>query len=183
MRMKELTPELYDLLRLAWTKNGHNMADGDRDLKVLDRHLFDEIDTRWYQGPGKSWIYLTNIVPGQNAAFHALNLDGWAAVDVPLVRKVMYGAMQDHDLRRMTIVLPAPLTEIAKAAKKIGFSREGRVRDGAVMNQKFVDVDIFGLLRSEIMGPPKRRRRRRRRKPWKTLAGKPVKRERHGTES
>ena len=175
----ELTPEIEDLLQEAWLQNGPSMADADRPVERLAQLLFEQSATVWYQGPGKSWVYLTEVTPGSNANMHALNLDGWPAVDVVLVRKLLAEAMQENNIHRLTIAIPAPVAHIAIAAQKLGFKKEGMLREACIFNQAPTDVTVFGLLRPDVFGPPPKRRRRRRsrRKSWHTITGKPITKE------
>ena len=171
MNKLELSQGTLDMLSEAWQANALNMADDDRPLARLETLLYNTPQTVWYQGPGRSWIYFTGVLPNVGAYMHALNLDGWAAVDVPLVRKILLGAVQDYNIHRLTIALPEPAKAIQKAAQKLGFRLEGTMRESCIYNEKHVDVQILGQLRSEMFSPlPKSRRRRRsRRKKWAVL--------------
>lgn len=170
-----MTLELLELLRAAWAKNGHNMADADRPPEVLDFLLFqDGGDSQWYQVPNHlAWIYVRNVAPGLSADFHALNLEGEAAFNLEQVRGIIREIMREYDLRRLTMVLPAPITHIQAAAAKLGFQIEGRLIDACLYEGKYTDAVLMGFYRGSVekvalsyaaQAAPKRRRRRRSRR-------------------
>lgn len=164
-KITRMTAELYVKLVEAWHKNSVRMCDADRGLETLEYRLFNDGRTVWYQGPGQSWMYISEIAYGGNANLHVLNLDGQAAVQVDKVRPILQEMFREHALQRMSIWIPSPLVRIAHAAQQIGFTPEGRLRDAAIYSGRLVDVEIFGLVRSEIeedKKPSKKRKRTRR---------------------
>lgn len=181
-KLQDMTLELLELLRAAWQKNGHNMADADRPSEVLDFLLFqDGGDSQWYEVPGHlAWIYVRNVVPGLSADFHALNLEGERAFNVEQVRGLIREIMREYDLRRLTMVLPAPVTQIQAAAVKLGFAIEGRLVDACIYEGQYTDGILMGFYRGNVekialspaaRGAPKRRRRRRSRRRKKVNGG------------
>jgi len=170
-RITRMTDEAYLKIVEAWHKNSSRMCDPDKRLEVLDYRLFNDGQTQWYQGPGQSWMYISEIVPGGNANFHALNLDGQAAVQVEVVRLILKEMFVENDLRRMSIILPSPLVKIAHAAQQLGFKHEGRMRDAAMYGGRLVDAEIFGMTHIDIDdGKHKKRKRKRRSRRRKTAA-------------
>lgn len=181
-KLQDMTLELLELLRAAWQKNGHNMADADRPLEVLDFLLFqDGGDSQWYEVPGHlAWVYVRNVVPGLSADFHALNLEGERAFNVEQVRGLIREIMREYGLRRLTMVLPAPVTQIQAAAVKLGFAIEGRLVDACIYEGQYTDGILMGFYRGNVekialspaaRGAPKRRRRRRSRRRKKVNGG------------
>ena len=159
MRMGELTLEKYNLLREAWFQNSKNMADDDRPVDVLDYLLFQDGGTTWYEMPEHfTWLYVRNVTPGRSADFHALNLDGWNAVSDIRTYPFVLELMQDQGVHRLSMALPAPAVDVIEASKTLGFRVEGRMREAAVMNGRYVDALILGLV------PEARKRRRKRKK-------------------
>lgn len=171
MRIEDLTPDLALQLEAAWLAAMPARADHQRSLDYL-AWLLAESDSSWYQIEGRrAWLYVTNIVRGLSADLHALNLDGWAAVDPPKVRDELKAIMDEFDLHRLTAVIPAPVGKLHKALKMLGFTKEGQVRGAMIFNGRPTDAVVYGLLRREVepaqegqAAPTKRRRRRRRRK-------------------
>jgi len=174
-KIQDMSVALLQLLRAAWAKNGRHMADADRPPEVLEFLLFqDGGDSQWYEIPGHlAWIYVRNVVPGLSADFHALNLEGEQAFNVEKVRGVVREIMREYDLRRLTMVLPAPVTNVAGAAARLGFQIEGRLVDACIYDGQFADGLVMGFYRGNVekvalspaaQAAPKRRRRRRSRR-------------------
>ena len=174
-KIQDMSLELLQLLRAAWEKNAHNMADPDRPLEVLDFLIFkDGGDSQWYEVPGHlAWIYVRNIAPGLSADFHALNLEGEKAFNLEQVRGIIREIMREYDLRRLNMVLPAPVTHIQAAAAKLGFQIEGRLVDACMYEGQYTDAVLMGFYRGNVekvalspaaQAAPKRRRRRRSRR-------------------
>lgn len=169
-KITRMTAELYILLVEAWHKNSVRMCDPDKSIDTLEWRLFEDAQTAWYQGPGRSWMYISEIDSGGNANMHVLNLDGQEAVQIPEARQVMREMMQEFNLKRLSLFIASPLVKIAHAAQVIGFSHEGRMRDAAQYGGRTVDVEVFGLTRPEIedgTGKKKRKRKRRSRRKGK----------------
>lgn len=186
MRIQEMPPELFRQIAQAWMRNAANMPDMNRNLDIMDWALSPN-NAAWYQGPGNSWIFLTQIEPSHMATMHALNLDGKKVLeDMKQVHALFREAMDEFSLRRLNVVLPSPAVKVAGAAQRVGFRHEGTMREATIFDGKFADLLIFGLLRSEVPDEekeeesdsgspppaPKKRRRRRRRKAKKTPRSK-----------
>jgi RimJ/RimL family protein N-acetyltransferase len=57
------------------------------------------------------------------------------------------------DIPRILICTDARNVAAIRAAEKVGFRKEGMVRNGGFTNGKFVDVCLFGILREEWKEP------------------------------
>jgi hypothetical protein len=154
--------ETQALIVQAWLESLPRQVDSERNLEAL-RALWEDPSVIWYQGPGRSFVYLTDLTPGVAASLHALNLDGKISLRVKEVRNILTEAMREWSLHKLNALIPSPLVRVGSAVKALGFRHEGRIREVSLFNGIFTDVDFFGLLRSELEGqPPKKRRRRRR---------------------
>jgi hypothetical protein len=184
MRLTEATEELLEKLARAWLRAGKRMADEDRPIEVL-AHILHETDSTWYQLPGyEAWLYVRDIRQGHMASLHALNLDGKRALDRDLIRRELLLIMRDFDLRRLNVLIPAPVVDVKAILYWLGFEAEGRIRDACVFEGEFTDSEVFGILRRELehdliqeVAPPpqkekkrRRRSRRNRKKKWASKA-------------
>jgi hypothetical protein len=146
------------------------MADSDKDPSVLDYLLGEDGgDSQWYEMED-AWIYIRNVIPGLGADVHFLCPDGLNGS----TRSVLKDVMREYDLRRLTLAVPAPVTALQDEVAKVGFVREGRLRDATFYGGQYADIVLMGFHRSEVekglpltqaaKGKKKRRRRRSRRK-------------------
>lgn len=171
MKLEGYTHELLLDLERAWSACMPNMVDRQRTTDYL-AWLLSQTDSQWYQiGDHRAWLYVMNIAPGVSADMHALNLDGWDAVDVPAVRQEILEIMREYNLHRLNVVIPAPVGKLHKALNMLGFTKEGRMRGQLIFNGRHTDAVIYGLMRSEVehdeikdVAPPPRKRRRRTRR-------------------
>jgi len=183
MRLTEANEETLEKLARAWQRASGRMADEDRPLEVL-AHVLHQTDSTWYQlGGYDAWMYIRDIRSGHMASLHALNLDGARALDRDLIRRELLVMMRDFDLRRLNVLMPAPVVDVKAILYWLGFECEGRIRDACLFDGAFTDSEIFGILRRELehdaiqeVAPPpqkeKKRRRRSRRNRKKKWASK-----------
>lgn len=171
MKVDTLTNEVAAEIEAAWTRSWKNQPDYARDWSYV-AWLLTQSDMQLYRLEGhRSWIYLTNITPGVEATMHALNLEGQGGVDPPAARQEILNAMREFNLHRLTVTIPAAFHKLNAATKKLGFRREGKMREAAVYDGKYVDMNVYGLMRREVehdevksVAPPLRKKRRRRRR-------------------
>ena len=171
MRLTEATEETLEKLARAWQRAAKRMADEDRPLGVL-AHVINQSDSTWYQLAGyDAWMYIRDIKQGHMASLHALNLDGQRALDRDLIRREMLQMMRDFDLRRLNVLVPAPVVDVKAILYWLGFEAEGRIRDACIFDREFADSEIFGILRRELehdliqeVAPPPRKEKKRRRR-------------------
>ena len=168
MKITGYDAKLVLQLEAAWAAAVPSMVDGVRSTDHL-AWLLTKSDSQWYQIEGhRAWLYITEVQPGMGATVHALNLDGWDAVESPDVAKTLDEIMTEHNLLRLTAVVPAPVGKLHRALKMIGFEKEGRMRKSVVFNGRPTDAVIYGHLRKEVEleKAPRRRRRKRKGASW-----------------
>lgn len=161
-RLEDPDPETRILIIRSWLDSMPRQVDSERNLDAL-KALWADPGVIWYRGPGRSFLYLTDLNPGLSASLHALNLDGKRSLKIKEARSVLLSAMNEWSLHKLNALVPSPLLKVGSAVKALGFRHEGRIREVTLFNGLFTDIDFFGLLKTELEGkPPKRRRRRRR---------------------
>jgi hypothetical protein len=164
-RVSNVTPEESRIILEAWMEAVPRMPDVQRTVESFERVLYSE-NVVWYHGPTpQSFIYLTGVMPGLGASFHALNLDGRRVLaDLTGLRQTVKEIMAENDLPRLVVYVPAPLTAVTRAAKDIGFKQEGRLRRATIFNGKATDLVVLGILFEELeLGADLKKKRRRRR--------------------
>lgn len=164
-RVRDITPEQSLSVLRAWVNSLPRQPDGYRSLDALNHILYDD-QAVWFHGPtDNSYIYLTGVQPGIGAQIHAISLDGRRVLaDMKGLRTLIKEIMAELELPRIQCFVPAPLVNIHKMCKDIGFSQEGRLRKSAYFNGDRTDMIVFGLLFEDIEIDPKPKQRRRRRR-------------------
>ncbi len=173
MKLTQIDQEIYTELLQLWTNTDPERPDIERGKEVLDHMLFDDGGASvWYIVPPTGMFIITNIEPGIGANITPIAL---YTVDAETAKAELRSVMREYDLRRITASIPAPIHSVQLNLLRIGFAREGALRDGTVYDKAFTDQVIFGLHRSEVEALPlpiagpagqdvgKKRRRRRRR--------------------
>ncbi len=177
MKITNMPEAFFKELKIQWEKNSELMPDNERHIdNLLYLLTSDGGDSQWYVLPDTDVVfYIRNVIPGVSAVFFALNLDTAEPVDA---KEEIKGIMREFDLRRLTYAVPAPVLTTLRAAQRIGFWPEGRMKDATLYNGGYADVDILGFYRAEVEdgkvpvsgpaavdpGKTKKRRRRSRRK-------------------
>ncbi len=96
-------------------------------------------------------IYLTNIQWVIDAEAHLIFFDRRLAEKKILCELVMKWIFQTFPFRRLTATIPAIYFATIRLAKHIGFKEEGRKRESQLIGNKWVDEEILGILRAEVL--------------------------------
>ena len=161
--------ELYLQMLRAWLLNSTNMVDSFRGDDVFDQLFYNGINIRWYRGPNGSFIWLGNLHDSQ-ADFHLLNPNGPGIIRyVGQFHSIFREIFHDLNLKRLNLLIPSEAKTVVKGAEKLGFVKEGVLRKAALFNNKWTDVQCFGLLYEDIPKKEKKKRiriRHRRKRPF-----------------
>jgi hypothetical protein len=100
-----------------------------------------------YQGV----LVLDCLKVGRSAEAHLSFWDKKLSVRKPLVSQMLGWAFDVYNLHRIAVMLPV----YAKAVKffvrdKLGFRKEGVMRDAMLSRGKWIDVEIYALLKEEF---------------------------------
>lgn len=95
-------------------------------------------------------MYLTDMEPGIDAKVHYIFFDGRHKGRIDLVRAMIVYVMLRYDFRRLTAEAPLFYKPSALLfAEQVGFVKEGRKRLARPFDNKWFDVNIYGILREE----------------------------------
>jgi len=155
-----------DLFRQLW--DWWDMESLSDDLKGHDPFkymLCETEDIPWYLVDNTVFV-VYKIRPGWDAEMLTLNLP---RVDRVRGLQEINNIFREYDLQRITLPLPHPVRKTARAAHRLGFKMEGRLKDATTFEGIFQDLDLFGAHRREFLegqisqpvDKPRRRRRRR----------------------
>lgn len=95
-------------------------------------------------------ISLSKIIPGFDAEGHFVFWDGKGRGRENLAKQVAIWLYYRYKLHRMTAMVPLNQKGTIRFTERLGFKREGVKRAGTLRHGKWIDLGIFGLLRSEL---------------------------------
>jgi len=84
------------------------------------------------------------------AEAHVLFLDSELMKKVPVCRATMAWLFDNFPFHRLTVQVPQRYFATLRLVEAIGFKREGRKRQATLLNGKWHDNYLFGIVRSEV---------------------------------
>lgn len=95
-------------------------------------------------------MYITNITPGFDAQGHFTFWDSVASGREPLALFAMEFLMDRYDLHRMSAMIPVYQKGVIRFTERLGFQKEGTIREAIPHKGKWLPAHIFGILRDEV---------------------------------
>lgn len=95
-------------------------------------------------------IYLMHIARIIDPEVHIIFFDRKLADKVDLCKEVARFLFNKFPMHRMTAITPKIYHSTIRLAEKVGFKREGVMRESQYMGGKYVDEIVLGLLSSEV---------------------------------
>jgi RimJ/RimL family protein N-acetyltransferase len=96
-------------------------------------------------------IYLTNIVPHYSAMAHFSFWDRRLRGREQLVRELLKLAFETYRFQRIETRVALYANPVLAAVERIGFVKEGRARQAVRRNGEWYDVNLYSVLREEIL--------------------------------
>ena len=157
-KIQELDAELYKKLARTWMINSINMIDAIRDVDTLDMMLESPTCCFYETKNPDVFFWLSSVQPGHQAEFHVLNARGRDSASnigqyFPTIREIF----TDFNLHRVLIAVPSVRPKLEEYAKKLFFKYEGTLRKGAIVDGKFSNLTLLGLVKEDI--PEKEQKR------------------------
>jgi len=109
-------------------------------------------DTLYVRIPLLCYLALDPIGP-YDAVFHPVRDRLYRQkkkIYLDTVKSFMLWAIEAYSLNRLTLCVNEGADQAHKIAKLLGFEYEGTCKQARKINEKFIDVHIFGLLKREI---------------------------------
>jgi RimJ/RimL family protein N-acetyltransferase len=97
------------------------------------------------------FISFNFIVPGREANLCGYANRGFSEGVVECGRLALRWAFEKWELRRATAMHSVKNRAATLAALRIGFKREGTMRDAMVFDNEFHDVVVLGIVREEVI--------------------------------
>ncbi len=143
-------PGLMGTIAKRWVLLAPGRDDSQRDIKVLSWMLKDP-GIQWYDGPVESIWYFTNFnTDEKSAAVHVLSTNKWLWHRVPEIHTLFKKVMDEHELRKLYALIPAPAKKIKRVARLLNFKHEGTLRESIKFDTRWMNLDIYSLLRREV---------------------------------
>lgn len=92
---------------------------------------------------------LSKVIPGFDAEGHFVFWDAGRGRE-NLTLHIASWLFNRYKLRRITAMVPLNHKGVIRFIKRLGFQEEGVKREGTLRHGKWIDLVIFGLLRSEL---------------------------------
>lgn len=95
-------------------------------------------------------IYLTNVVPGFDASAHFTFWDSVASGRDQLMLFMAEYVMDRYDLQRITAKLPVYQKGVIRFISRLGFEKEGEIRQAVLHKGKWLPMALYGLVREDL---------------------------------
>lgn len=95
-------------------------------------------------------FFLNEIVPLESANAHFVFWDRRFKGREELCRRMVKYAFDTFGFHRIKTEVPLYAKGIYKAVERIGFVKEGRLREAVLFKGEWFDVNIYSILRSEV---------------------------------
>ncbi len=145
---KDRVQWLWDKLHEhPWSFSDNTRERGD----IFATSLFMPNSEHYELLDGKGYVAVHSIEYKVNAIIH------WQAWEQVEVRKVLAAAhelishlFETYALNRVTAVVPVYNKQAVRFNTLLGFKYEGTLRQAVLMNEKYSDVTLYGLLRKDF---------------------------------
>lgn len=91
------------------------------------------------------------VRPRLDAVIHMVMFDRRLRGREPLFIEILKDLFDSMKLRRVTAGIPENRTITMRLLKRLGFSREGIIRQAFLTDGKYMDLHVFGILREEVL--------------------------------
>jgi len=93
---------------------------------------------------------LSRVIPGFDASGHFAYWTGSSRVREDLIKIVMKWVFDRYKLHRISAEVPEYQKGVIRFINRIGFKKEGTRREGTIRHGSWRDLDMFGILSSEL---------------------------------
>lgn len=135
------------------------------DFKQFCNLFLNQLPDGTVESNGIFWVvddfvgifYITDIQPGADCVVHYSFFDRRHKGRINLIKGMMKYVFETLQFRRMTAKIPlyAKPSVLYFTEKHLGFTKEGRMRKAEHFDNKWFDVNIYGLLREECLNGSK----------------------------
>jgi hypothetical protein len=113
--------------------------------------LYFSPDTWWLEREdGNGILYLTKIVPRLSAQAHVIYWDKRLRGREAFTLNCLLFAVNAFDLQKINVILPEFAGAAVAFTERLGFKKEGLVRNWSYSNSKLYGVYFYGMTREEV---------------------------------
>lgn len=140
---KEFTGDFKQFCNLFLTQNPDGSVESNGIFWVVDDFV--------------GIFYITDIQPGVDCVVHYSFFDRRHKGRIVLIKEMMKYVFTVLKFQRLTVKIPLYAKESVFhfTEKYLGFTKEGRLRRAEHFDDKWFDVNIYGLLREECLNGTK----------------------------
>lgn len=95
-------------------------------------------------------MMMNRVIVRFDALAHFTLWDSKARGKEPLFLEMMRMWMAEFDLRRLSVEVTGLSKGVIRMVKRLGFQHEGTRREGSIHKGSWVDLEMFGILESEL---------------------------------
>lgn len=122
-----------------------------KDSNAFMERLMDRNSLYWEIGDEVGLATATHIRPRVDAIVHLIMFDRRLRGREGILKEILADLFQLAQLRRVTAITPTDRTPTTrKLLERLGFVREGVMRDALLVDGKYFNLDVYGMLREEL---------------------------------
>lgn len=115
------------------------------DNRAIVAEVYNVTDDR----PAGSMM-LNKIIPYFDAQAHFTQWDSNVRHKDPLFHQMMKIWMDQFELHRLSVELPYHQRGVIRLIERLGFKEEGTRREGSIHKGAWIDLAMFGILKTEL---------------------------------
>lgn len=96
-------------------------------------------------------LYMSHIIPHFDGVGHFAFWDKVGRGREPLILDTLKHMFYRYNLQRVSAEVPVYQLGTIRLIKRLGFTEEGRRRNGVIYKESWADQILFGILRSELI--------------------------------
>lgn len=128
----------------------YNHAYYDLDILQIARWVGEAEASTVFLGDFEGVVFFFPIAPGHGAEAHHYIWSPRFMRRPKLGRSLLKWACRKWNLRRITAEVPSHHRSLIKSVERMGFTLEGRVREGVIDYTGPSDMLLYGILASEL---------------------------------
>lgn len=136
------------------------------DFASFLAHFVTQVGPKEFEAASLCWdvddvgiLILNDLRPGVSASAHFIFWDMRLKGREELLRRMIEYVFDRYEFRRIETQVPVRYYLTMAGVEKLGFIKEGRIREAYVFNDVWYDVNIYGIIREDLTNPPTKKYR------------------------
>lgn len=123
---------------------------GKNDFQGFVAKFFSRNNMFFDIGDGTGLACAMGVRPRLDMVVHLIMFDRRLRGREPVFLNLLGYLFRSLQLRRATAIIPSDAQTGINLAKRLGFLQEGIMRDATIRDGKYIDLEVFGLLREDL---------------------------------